>query len=351
MPTLNEAQMLEAIIAKDKSYDGQFFYGVITTGVFCVPSCSTRMAKSENMRFFTDIEQAMKMGFRPCKRCNPVTTTKQTDQLIDVIRYIESHVDQKITLAELGKMINLSPSRLQKVFKQQFSISPKTYQDALQMRLFKSHLKHCDNVTDAIYASGFGSASRIYGESRRNIGMTPKAYQAGASGEIISYACRKTSLGLLLMAATNKGICSVQFGETETALVTQLNHEFPKANVQVSATQSAPELDNWMEALDQYISQNTPRPDIPLDIRGTAFQIKVWQFLLTIKPGEVYTYAEVADKINNPKAIRAVGTACGKNSIAVLIPCHRVLRSDGGLGGYRWGIERKQMLLDKESGK
>ena len=170
----------------------------------------------------------------------------------------------------------------------------------------------------------------------------------GGEDEIIHYACRRTALGYMIMAATDKGVCSVQFGDDEDSLISLLSNEFPNAQLVLSAPQDTPELDNWMEALGNHISRGAPKPDIPLDIRGTAFQIKVWQFLQSIKEGEVMSYAEVAEHINNPKAIRAVGTACGKNRIGVLIPCHRVLRSDGTLGGYRWGLERKRMLLDKE---
>ncbi|MEI8631565.1 methylated-DNA--[protein]-cysteine S-methyltransferase [Vibrio sp. PP-XX7] len=196
--------------------------------------------------------------------------------------------------------------------------------------------------------SGYGSISRVYGEATRNIGMTPKAYRAGGKGEIIYYACRETALGDMIMAATDKGVCSVQFGDDKDSLLTLLGDEFPEARLVLSAAQDAPELDSWILALDQYISQGAPRPDVPLDIRGTAFQIKVWQFLLSIKEGDVMSYGEVAAHIDSPKAVRAVGTACGKNPVGILIPCHRVLRSDGSLGGYRWGLERKRTLLDME---
>jgi len=348
MSILTEIEMRIAVEMRDKSFDGLFFYGVITTGVFCLPSCSARPAKPENIRFFVSIETAMSAGFRPCKRCHPVDGSARIEKLIEVARYIEAHFDEKMTLPSLGKIADLSPSRLQKVFKNTFAISPKVYQDAVRMRHFKHSLKKGDGVTDAIYSAGFGSISRVYGESTRHIGMTPKVYRAAGAGEVISYACRNTVLGFMMMAATDKGVCSVQFGDNESTLLSQLRTEFPKAELIVSASQNAPELDIWMEALDQHISQSAPRPDLPLDIRGTAFQIKVWQFLLSIKEGDILSYGEVAKQVGDPKAARAVGTACGKNSIGVLIPCHRVLRSDGGLGGYRWGLERKRTLLDKE---
>jgi len=344
----SDKAMIEAIKNRDKSFDGQFYYGVITTGVFCIPSCSTKSANLENVRFFADIESAIQAGFRPCKRCCPAGENTRTQKLIEVARYIEAHIEDKITLSQLGGIADLSPSRLQRVFKEVFGISPKQYQNAVRMRHFKSSLKEGGAVTDAIYSSGFGSISRIYGESMRNIGMTPKAYRAGGEGETIHYACRNTALGYMIMAATEKGVCCVQFGDDENSLVGLLSKEFPHAELLLSAAQNGPELDHWMDALDRYISEGAPRPDVPLDIRGTAFQIKVWSFLLSIKEGDVMSYGEVAEHIDNPKAVRAVGTACGKNPIGVLVPCHRVLRSDGSLGGYRWGLERKRALLDKE---
>lgn len=348
MPKLYEAEMEAAINRRDASFDGQFYYGVITTGVFCQPSCSTKAAKPENLRFFYDLKSAIAAGFRPCKRCNPVRKNERTDMLVEVARYIEKHADEKLTLTQLGDMANQSSSQLQKSFKEMFGVSPKHFQDAVRMRRFKRSLKEGDGVTDAIYSSGFGSISRVYGETTRNIGMSPKAYRAGGQGEVIHYACRETALGKMIMAATEKGVCSVQFGDTQESLVSLLSEEFPNAKLVLSEAQDAPELDSWILALDNHISHGAPKPDVPLDIKGTAFQIKVWKFLISIKEGDVMSYGEVAEHIDSPKAVRAVGTACGKNRIGILIPCHRVLRSDGALGGYRWGQERKRTLLEME---
>lgn len=344
----SEQEMREAIAARDKSRDGQFFYGVITTGVFCQSSCSARPAKPENLRFFPTVESAMLAGFRPCKRCQPTEGIPRVARLVEIARHIEEHADERLTLATLADIAGLSPSRLQRIFKEAFGVSPKAYQDAVRMRHFKRSLKEGHGVTDAIFSSGFGSISRVYGEAIRNIGMTPKVYRAGGAGEIITYACRTTALGLVAMAATDKGVCFVQFGDDEASLVTNLKAEFPNAELSASPAQDAPELDAWMEALDQHISKGAPSPDLPLDMRGTAFQMKVWQFLLSIREGDVLSYGEVAAQIEKPKAVRAVATACAKNRIGVLIPCHRVLRGDGSLGGYRWGLDRKRALLDAE---
>lgn len=351
MPMPSEHEMREAIAARDTSSDGQFFYGVITTGVFCQPSCSARPAKPKNLRFFPTIESAMVAGFRPCKRCQPTEGIPRVTRLVEIARHIEEHADERLTLANLADMAGLSPSRLQKIFKEAFGVSPKAYQDAVRMQHFKQSLKEGNSVTDAIFSSGFGSISRVYGEATRNIGMTPKVYRAGGTGEIINYVCRTTALGLMAMAATDKGVCFAQFGDDETSLVTHLKAEFPNAELIASPAQDDPELDAWMEALDLHISKGAPRPDLPLDMRGTAFQMRVWQFLLSIREGDALSYSEVAARINKPKAVRAVASACAKNRIGVLIPCHRVLRGDGSLGGYRWGLDRKQALLDAERGR
>lgn len=344
----SEQEMRAAIASRDKASDGRFFYGVITTGVFCRPSCTTRPALPENLRFFPSIESAIVAGFRACKRCQPTKGTPNVDRLVDIARYIESHADERLTLADLADQAGLSPSRLQRVFKAAFGVSPKVYQDAVRMQQFKQSLKAGDGVTDAIFSAGYGSISRVYGEAMRNIGMTPKAYQAGGAGETITYAWRNTALGLMAMAATDKGVCFVQFGEDEKSLLTKLQTEFPKAKLTASPAQNRPEFDAWMDALDTHISKGAPRPDLPLDLRGTAFQMKVWRFLLSIREGDVLSYGEAAALIDKPKAHRAVASACAKNRIGVLIPCHRVLKGDGGLGGYRWGVERKRALLDAE---
>jgi len=348
MPMPSEQEMRDAIATRDKSHDGDFFYGVITTGIFCQPSCSSRSAKSENLRFFPSREAAMMAGFRPCKRCQTTEGISRVTRLVEIARHIEVHADERLTLASLADFSGLSPSRLQRIFKEAFGVSPKVYQDAFRMRRFKQSLKEGGGVTDAIFSSGFGSISRIYGEATRNIGMTPKAYRAGGAGEIITYTCRNTAIGLMAMAATDKGVCFVQFGDNEASLITKLKDEFPNAGLRASPAQDAPELDAWMEALDQHISKGAPRPDLPLDMRGTAFQMKVWQFLLSIQEGDVLSYSELAARIDKPKAFRAVASACARNRIGILIPCHRVLRGDGSLGGYRWGLKRKRALLDAE---
>lgn len=263
-------------------------------------------------------------------------------------RFIERHAAEPLPLSRLAREAQLSPAHLQRSFRATFGITPKAYQDAARLRLLKGGLKRGGRVLDSITAAGFQSTSRLYGHAARNLGMPPAAYRAGGAGETISYACRDTALGPLLMAATARGVCFAQFGADEAALVAQLRGEFPRATLQPSPSRGGPELDRWMRALAAHLAGDAPRPDLPLDLRGTAFQVRVWKFLLGIPAGQVASYTEVAAGIGTPRAIRAAASACAANRIAVLVPCHRVLRGDGGLGGYRWGLERKRALLDRE---
>lgn len=348
MSKLTQACMVKAIQNRDQAFNGQFVYGVITTGVFCQPSCPSRQAKRENLRFFTSNELALLAGFRPCKRCLPNQDLSDIQPLIDAARYIENNLESSLSLTQIAQAVGLSSSWLQRRFKGAFGVSPKAYQDALRMGQFKQSLQAGEAVTQAIFDSGYSSISRVYGEASRHLGMSPKVYRAGGQGESIYYAFASSALGLIGMGATEKGVCFSQFGEDEASLIEQLQTEFPKANLIMSDAAHSPDLRLWVDALNQHISQGSPRPELPLDMRGTAFQIMVWQFLLSIKEGDVLSYSEVASAIDKPKAFRAVATACGKNRIGVLIPCHRVLRGDGSMGGYRWGLDRKRTLLDAE---
>lgn len=345
---LNETEMRAAIKRRDRNYDGRFVYAVITTGVYCRPTCAARPARPENLRFFATTTDAAKAGFRACKRCKPDDASRDTAQLKTIADYIEAHADEKLTLSRLAQRFGLSPSHFQRSFKAAFGVTPKAYQDAARLKRLKGRLKAGDQVAGSIFEAGYGSTSRVYGEAARNIGMTPSTYRAGGAGETISYAARKTSLGLLMMAATDRGVCFAMFGDSKTALKQALQAEFPNAVLVPTPKAGNDALDQWMAALDDHLSRNAPRPDLPLDLRGTAFQIKVWKFLLSVPEGEVVSYSEVAKGIGKPKAFRAAASACGSNKIGVLVPCHRVLRGDGGVGGYRWGVERKRALLDAE---
>ncbi len=265
-----------------------------------------------------------------------------------VAAYIEAHADASLPLTVLAKEAAMSPHHFQRTFTAVLGVSPKQYQSARRLAQFKEKLREGDTVLSATFDVGYGSTSRVYEQVTGGLGMTPSAYRAGGAGETIVYAVRDTAFGALLMAATARGVCLVEFGDDRDRLVARLHDEFPRASLVPSGESAREPLDAWMDALDAHVVQGAPRPALPLDLRGTAFQIKVWRFLLSVKPGQVVSYGELAKGIGHPDAVRAVGTACGANRVAVLVPCHRALRADGSLGGYRWGLERKRVLLDNE---
>ncbi len=273
---------------------------------------------------------------------------KTLQKFVDLARFIADNADASLTLEKLSARVHLSPSRMQRVFKSIFGVSPKKFQQAARSERFRQLLRDGTDITDAIFESGYGSTSRVYGQTMHNIGMTPKSYRAGGAGERISWACRDTVLGPILMAATDRGVCFAQFGDDRDSLVAQLQSEFSQAELQQYNGDGSQQLDQWIDALNGYIQNKQPRPELPLDLRGTAFQIKVWEFLLSLQDGDVISYSELAQAIDKPTAVRAAAGACGANRVAVLVPCHRILRGDGGLGGYRWGLARKRALLDAE---
>ena len=270
------------------------------------------------------------------------------DRMRALAGFIERHADEALPLARLASETGLSPFHLQRSFKAVLGVSPRDYQAAARLKSFKGRLRAGDTVLAATFDAGYGSTSRVYEQVDGGLGMTPSAYRAGGAGETIGYAVRGTALGLVMMAATARGVCFVQFGDTAEAVMAQLRAEFPKAVLEPAGPAAERPLDAWMTALDAHLSHSGPRPDLPLDLRGTAFQLRVWRFLLSVKSGEVVSYSEVAAGADAPRAVRAAASACAANRLAVLIPCHRVLRADGGLGGYRWGLERKRALLDAE---
>jgi AraC family transcriptional regulator, regulatory protein of adaptative response / methylated-DNA-[protein]-cysteine methyltransferase len=350
LPALpSEAAMRRAIAERDPAADGSFVFGVRTTGVYCRPSCRSRPAKAQNIRFFLSPTEAEQAGFRACKRCNPrKALNRAADAMQSLARYIDQHADDALPLEHLAKQAHLSPAHLQRKFKAALGVSPKAYQDAARLKRLKQGLKAGQRVLDSIADAGFQSTSRVYGEATRSLGMTPASYRAGGAGESITYACRATALGLLMMAATDRGVCFAQFGASEAALAAQLRAEFPRAILGPSRMADSKELDAWIRAFEAHIAGTAPRPDLPLDLRGTAFQIRVWRFLLQIPSGDLVSYSELAAGIGSPGAVRAAASACAANRIAVLVPCHRVLRGDGALGGYRWGLDLKRVLIDRE---
>jgi AraC family transcriptional regulator of adaptative response/methylated-DNA-[protein]-cysteine methyltransferase len=346
-----DAARWASVQARDKEADGRFFYAVRTTGVFCRPSCAARPAKRENVSFHATAAEAEAAGYRPCRRCHPCAAARrdpQTSLMQDMAAYISAHAGEALPLARLAEQAGMSPFHFQRTFKSVLGVSAKEYQAAERLRAFKERLRAGGSVLGATFDAGYGSTSRVYERVTGGLGMTPSAYRDGGAGETIIHAVRDTALGQLMLAATDRGVCFAQFGDSVASLWQQLASEFPKARLAPAGPAAAGPLDAWMVALAEHLAGTGPRPDLPLDLRGTAFQIRVWRFLISVKPGDVVTYKELAAGVDAPRAVRAAGSACAANRIAVLVPCHRALRADGGLGGYRWGVERKRALLDAE---
>jgi AraC family transcriptional regulator, regulatory protein of adaptative response / methylated-DNA-[protein]-cysteine methyltransferase len=337
----------DAVIARDSAYDGRFVFGVSSTGVYCRPSCAARRPRRENVTFFPGPEQAEKAGFRACLRCRPrsVSGHPQSDLAKEICRYIEQHLDEPITLERLGRTFRQSPFHLQRSFKAALGITPREYADSCRLRLLKRNLQAGNNVTRAMYDAGYGSSSRLYEKTASQLGMTPDRYRRGSVAAVIRYVCADSPLGRMLVAATDRGVCSIQFGRTDEELIEGLKHEFPFATRKPDESG----LHAWVEVLLSKMTGRELNAALPLDIRATAFQRRVWTYLQSIPFGEKRSYSEVAKAIGQPTASRAVARACATNPVAVAIPCHRVVREDGSISGYRWGLERKRRLLEIES--
>lgn len=332
--------------SRRKEADGKFFYGVLTTGVYCKPSCKSRLPLRKNVVFFETYEQAELAGLRPCKRCNP--RHDEPAVMEQLARWIADHSEEPLTLEQLGEQAQLSPGHLQKQFKRAFGITPKQFHQACRAQAFRESIQTGSSITEAIFAAGFGSTSRFYESSNKRLGMTPKALAAKGQGESIRYAILPTPLGLLLVASTERGICFLQFGDAEEQMILSITTEFPAAEVLPMSTEQQPELARWEKALNEYLTNKVQALTLPMDVRGTAFQQLVWNYLQSIPRGEVRSYGEVAAALGQPGASRAVGRACATNDIALLIPCHRVIRGDGSLSNYRWGVHIKKALLELE---
>jgi len=337
-----------AIRDNDASADGRFFYAVISTKIFCRPSCVSRMPKRENIRIFADPATAAAAGFRPCKRCRPDQAVAADARLERARRLIDRRLaagEPAPTLAQLAAEAHMGATHLQRRFAAAYGLSPRAYAEAQRVASLKRELRRGSGVSDAIYGAGFGAASRVYEKADRWLGMTPADYRRGGDGLTLAVALRRSPLGLTLMAESPRGIAALLFGEREKVLLDDLRREFPAAEIRRDDNAGAAAF----AALDAVL-QGRPLPrGLRLDLRGTPFQIRVWTALQAIPPGETRSYQEIAKALGMPTAARAVGGACGSNIIGVLVPCHRALRSDGGLGGYRWGLARKEKLLDGET--
>jgi AraC family transcriptional regulator of adaptative response/methylated-DNA-[protein]-cysteine methyltransferase len=335
-----------AVLSRDATRNGEFVFAVSSTGVYCRPSCAARRPRRENVEFFLGPEQAERAGYRACLRCRPksISGNSPSDSVKAICRFIEQHLDEPLTLGRLGKEFHQSPFHLQRRFKQVLGITPRAYADSCRLRLLKRNLQSGDSVTRAMYDAGYGSSSRLYEKTASQLGMTPDKYRRGAIAATIRYTCADSPLGRMLIAATDRGICSIQFARTDGELLEGLKHEFPFASRRLDDGG----LQSWASALLRHMRGKDLDASLPLDIRASAFQRRVWTYLQSIPFGATRSYSEVAKAIGRPRAVRAVARACATNPVAIAIPCHRVVRQDGSMSGYRWGIERKQALLRME---
>lgn len=337
----------QAVLDRNRRMDGIFFYAVKSTGVFCKPSCASKRPRRENVDFYFTPMDAAFAGFRACKRCKPEQRDPQTEKIATACRYIDGKLDESITLADIAAVVQLSEHHLLRLFKQFIGITPHEYTEARRMHTFKSALSSGDSVASATYGAGFGSSSRVYERANAHLGMTPAQYQKGAESITIDYTITKTPLGLMLLAMTAKGVCKLSLGDRESDLAAELASEFPKANITKRNGSSA--LQQAADSVIRHLEGKEPVLGLPLDLRATAFQIQVWKELQKLKPGQTSTYEQIAANIGRPTSTRAVANAIGANPVALVIPCHRVVRKDGTTGGYRWGTARKQQLLQTES--
>lgn len=348
---LNPDECWNSILQRDKTRDGHFYMGVLTTGVYCRPSCPARRPLRQNVRFYETPAQAESDGLRSCLRCRPLDSSMEDAHVAamgSLCQYIEQHVERALTLDELAERAHLSPSYLQRLFKSIVGVSPKHYADACRLRMLKSELRTSKDVAQAVYGAGFGSSSRVYERADTRLGMTPGEYRRLGSGVVVTYAPIESAFGLLLLGATDRGICFLQFGESLEILLDELRREYPGASLEPMRDPRAPEFARWADALNRHLEGEELRLELPVDVRATAFQLKVWTYLQSIPRGQVQSYGEVAAGIGQPKASRAVGRACATNRVALIIPCHRVIRGGGELGEYRWGVTRKRALLESE---
>lgn len=336
-----------AVETRDKAADGVFILAVKTTGVYCRPHCPSRTPKRQNVLFYLRPEEARAAGFRACRRCNPdasVPRDPRLDAVRAACRMIESAEDTAPTLEDLGDAAGLSPFHLQRTFKAVMGITPRQYWDARRVGRLKANLKAGEGVASALYGAGYGSSSRLYEKAGAQLGMTPASYGKGGAGAVIAYAFGDTALGRLIVGATPSGICFVGLGTDDDALLEELRGDYPKA-----ALAADPDgLGETVAEVAAALEGKEPHAGLPIDVRGTAFQRQVWEALRAIPMGETRTYSELAAAIGHPKAVRAAASACANNPVALIVPCHRVVGSDGAMRGYRWGVDRKRALLDAE---
>jgi len=337
----------KALASRDAAADGTFVYAVTSTGIYCRPSCPSRRPRADRVRFFDTTGEARQAGFRACKRCRPDMVGLVTPG-IDAVRrasaYLAAHADQTVTLERLARVAAMSPHHLQRRFKAIVGLSPREFQSAVRAGKLRTSLRDGRDITTAIYEAGYGSPSRVYEAAPTGKGMSLSNYRRGGAGMHITYSTIASPIGQVLVAATENGVCAVKIGSDESSLVDELQREYPAAEI----AESQKPRNEWIKAIAKHLRGDEPALDLPIDVQATAFQWKVWRALQRIPYGETRAYAEVAKSVGKPKAVRAVARACATNPVALVVPCHRVVPSAGGTGGYRWGADCKQRLLSTE---
>jgi AraC family transcriptional regulator of adaptative response/methylated-DNA-[protein]-cysteine methyltransferase len=339
-----------AVETKDARFNGTFFFAVQTTGIYCKPSCAARTPKRQNVQFFDTQQKAEKQGFRACQRCKPNNESAadpQVEMVLKVCQLVEENLEDNVSLEYLSEMTGMSAHHLQRTFKSILGITPKQYATALKVKNFKEQVQRGEDVAGAMYEAGFGSSRALYEKASENLGMTPAAYKSKGKGMKITYTVADSDIGKMLVARTERGICSVTFGDSAKELVETLKQEFSAADVKEDKSG----LTESVKTILQLLEGKQKKVTLPLDVQATAFQLQVWDTLRKIPYGETRSYKEVAESMGRPTAARAVARACATNPVALVTPCHRVVRENGDLSGYRWGVERKKEILAKEAAK
>ena len=355
---VDAARAWAAVMARDRAADGTFVYAVRTTGVYCRASCPSRRARRENVSFFIDPRAAESAGFRACLRCRPTESVQAEPAAVTRARaYIDAHLetrgDAPLPLAELATAVGMSPAHLQRTFTRVVGLSPRAYRDARRVARLKERLRAGDTVSRATFEAGFAAGSGVYARADRALGMSPAAWRRGGQGERVAFAVAPTRLGLLLVAATTRGVCAVAMDDDEAALCAWLRDELPAAELVREEAQDGGEVAGYAAAIARWVDAgdgDAALRDLPLDLAGTDFQQRVWRALRAIPYGATRSYAELAREVGAPRAVRAVASACASNRVALVVPCHRIVRTGGDTGGYRWGAERKVRLLEHERG-
>ena len=338
------AQFWRATLRRDTRADGRFVFAVRSTHIYCRPSCAARRPLRQNAEFFLSAEEAERQGYRPCRRCRPKERPASLELVTRAAELFANSEAETFRLGDLAAEMHVTPTKLRRAFRRLTGLKPREFAEATRMARFKKMLRQGSGISEALYACGYGSPSRIYEKTNSHLGMTPASYRKGAPGMQIEYTVAKSSIGKVLVAATSRGVSAVYLGENQGTLVDALRKEYPRAEI----TQTAQTNERWLGEILRRIEGDAPSLDLPLDVRATAFQSRVWQELQRIPRGATRTYTQVARAMGKPKSVRAVARACATNPVSVVVPCHRVIRTDGQLAGYRWGLQRKEELLERE---